>query len=43
MNKTSRSNGLRKKLQSIRGFTLLETMLAVVILSSALLLLTNSW
>jgi len=40
LNKTSRSNSRRKK---PLGFTLLETMLAVVILSSALLLLTNSW
>jgi general secretion pathway protein I len=30
-------------LKSNRGFTIIETLLAVVILSSALLLLTNSW
>lgn len=36
MNKTLKLNGQR-------GFTLLETLLAVVILASALLLLTNSW
>lgn len=43
MNKTSRSNSPRKPVAKKNGFTLLETMLAVVILSSALLLLANSW
>lgn len=34
---------MKSKLRSSKGFTLIETLLAVVILSSGILLLTSSW